>query len=511
MKKNLFYLFSVVCLLGLFTACSDDDDVQYPINEELSGAYKGSMDIYYEGIADPITSGLLQKVYISKASNDAIKFELKNFSVIGDPTEILVEDITVDHCVLKQKGDTYSFSGDQTLDIVVGKCNVNVSGQIGKGSLDMEINVDVIDRGLKVKVNFDGKKLSGSESSEAKILSFTFDKSVEANSIVKGEPVMMGSNITFSVGSDVAKEQLKALVPTITVSEKATINPASGVKADFASPVTYQVIAEDGTVSAYVVTCIKGDTYDFDEWYVVNRDSKEDLQYSEPVGGWVTTNAGLQMIKLMYSKLYSGPFSTVKIEPGVNSSAFAAQITTVNTTGQPSKLNGIIPAIPMITSGSLFTGTFQTDMKNTLNSTKFGVPYVAKPLKLKGHYKYIPGEKYYTCPDPTKPHVADIDESKTDQCSIVAVLYEVENDEEVLTGVNINTSDKVVLRAEMFSGFQEDWKAFDLDFNLESGKEYVTGKKYKLAIICSSSRWGDAFSGAPGSTLTVDELEVIAE
>lgn len=511
MRKNLFYLFACVFLMGVFTACSDDDDVKYPIDVELSGAYKGSMNIYYEGIADPIASGLIQKVYISKASDDAIKLELKDFSVTVGSAEILVGNITVDRCVLKQQGDIYTFSGNQSLDIVVGKCDVDVSGQIGKGDLDIEINVDAVDAGLKVKVNFDGKKLSGSESAEAKILSFTFDKSVEANSIVRGEPVITGTNIMVSVVSEATDQQLKALVPTILVSEKATVKPGSGVSQDFSSPVKYKVTAEDGTETVYIVTCAKGNTYNFDEWYVVNPDSKEDLQYSEPVGGWATTNAGLQMIKLMYSKLYSGPFSTVKVEPGANSSAYAASIKTVNTTGQASAVGGLIPAIPKITSGSLFTGVFKTVISNTLKSTQFGIPYFAKPIKLKGYFKYIPGEEYYTCPDPAKPNIANLDESKTDECSIVAVLYEVENDEEVLTGLDFNTSDKVVLRAELFSGLQEDWKAFELDFKQVGDKEYVKDKKYKLAIVCSSSRWGDGFSGAPGSTLTVDEFEVIAE
>ena len=42
MKKNLFYLFALICSMSLFTACSDDDDPVYPIEEELAGTYKGT-------------------------------------------------------------------------------------------------------------------------------------------------------------------------------------------------------------------------------------------------------------------------------------------------------------------------------------------------------------------------------------------------------------------------------------------------------------------------------------
>ena len=43
------------------------------------------------------------------------------------------------------------------------------------------------------------------------------------------------------------------------------------------------------------------------------------------------------------------------------------------------------------------------------------------------------------------------------------------------------------------------------------GKAYDKEKTYKLAIICSSSKEGDKFKGAVGSTLIVDELEVLGE
>jgi subtilisin family serine protease len=49
---------------------------------------------------------------------------------------------------------------------------------------------------------------------------------------------------------------ITALAPTIVVSDKATVNPASGVAQDFTSPVTYTVTAEDNTTQDYTVTVI---------------------------------------------------------------------------------------------------------------------------------------------------------------------------------------------------------------------------------------------------------------
>ncbi|WP_374692958.1 hypothetical protein [Bacteroides thetaiotaomicron] len=51
MKKRLLYLFMLISSVSLFMSCSDDDDVKYPVDSELAGAYKGTMDVYYVGVS----------------------------------------------------------------------------------------------------------------------------------------------------------------------------------------------------------------------------------------------------------------------------------------------------------------------------------------------------------------------------------------------------------------------------------------------------------------------------
>ena len=53
-----------------------------------------------------------------------------------------------------------------------------------------------------------------------------------------------------------AETDITQLVPTIVVSEGATVNPASGVAQDFTNPVTYTVTAQNGTTAEYTVTVI---------------------------------------------------------------------------------------------------------------------------------------------------------------------------------------------------------------------------------------------------------------
>ena len=84
------------------------------------------------------------------------------------------------------------------------------------------------------------------ESSEKQILSFSFASPAVEATITESAKTIVA---TVPVGTNVT-----ALVPVITISEKATVNPASGVPQDFTNPVTYTVTAEDGSTAAYIVT-----------------------------------------------------------------------------------------------------------------------------------------------------------------------------------------------------------------------------------------------------------------
>lgn len=71
----------------------------------------------------------------------------------------------MDNCALTKSGDAYKFSGNQTIKSCCGIMQYTVSGTVGKNAVDMVIDVDV-EGGMKVKVNYKGTKLSGSENTE---------------------------------------------------------------------------------------------------------------------------------------------------------------------------------------------------------------------------------------------------------------------------------------------------------------------------------------------------------
>lgn len=83
-------------------------------------------------------------------------------------------------------------------------------------------------------------------SSEKAITAFSF-----ANPAATGvvDEVAKTVALTVPYGTDVTN-----LVPTIAVSEHATVSPASGVAQDFTNPVTYTVTAQDLSTQTYAVT-----------------------------------------------------------------------------------------------------------------------------------------------------------------------------------------------------------------------------------------------------------------
>ena len=88
------------------------------------------------------------------------------------------------------------------------------------------------------------------ESSEKKILSFSFvSPAVEAVITESAKTIVA----TVPDGTSVT-----SMIPIITVSDKATVNPASGIPMDFTNPVSYIVTAEDGTQATYIVTVTFG-------------------------------------------------------------------------------------------------------------------------------------------------------------------------------------------------------------------------------------------------------------
>lgn len=524
MKKNLFfYLFAVLCTVSLFTSCSDDDEpaVTVPVSANVAGNYKGALNVTLKMETGDVPAGNVpaQLVSVTNAGENMVDLKISNFSFSG----MQLGDIEVSGCQLTDAGNgKYTFTATSSMDVTgLLSAGIKANGVFEDKTLTLDLDIDDVKLmgspvPYTVKVAYSGTKLSGTESSEAKILSFVFDKEVAAaNAVVMGEPVIdeTSKTIKFTVNSEATAEELAALVPTIEVSEKATVTPASGEVGDFSNgkTVTYTVTAENGTTAEYVASVSSQvAVYGFETWVAGVEDQEPENTFYNP-DGWCSSNAGVQLLKAF--GLAEG--YVVEATNDAHSGEKAALITSIDTKGADW-------GAPKVTTGSLFLGTFIPDMSNTLNSTKFGIPYSAKPVSLKGWYKYTPGQDFYVVneqPYDQHCHEAVLDKTKTDEFMISVVLYETEEYDtkkwsDCLTGAadtekNIYTSSRVAAIAQLTGGEQTEWKEFNL--TLDWKKEYNADTKYRMAIICSASKDGDKFWGAPGSTLIVDDFELVAE
>ena len=176
-----------------------------------------------------------------------------------------------------------------------------------------------------------------------------------------------------------------------------------------------------------------------------------------------------------------------------------------------------------IAAGNMFVGAFNVSnaLQAPLEATRFGFPFTKMPVKLTGWYKYKCGEQ-----------LTGVDGNPVsggrDKGDFYAVLYQVDSTDETLDGDLFPSGNpalanppydidpRIVLMARIDNTVETDeWTWFELDFEPQNGKTVdrallETGS-YKLAVVFTSSISGAYFQGAVGSTLWVDEVNIVCE
>ena len=169
-----------------------------------------------------------------------------------------------------------------------------------------------------------------------------------------------------------------------------------------------------------------------------------------------------------------------------------------------------------IAAGSLFMGKFFIDqvLYNTLRATRFGISIDSEPTAIKGYYKYKLGEKF------TDKNLNEV-VGRIDEASIYAVIYQNKDSEgndyylygdDLLDLDNLLTSNALVVRIARLSSVPatDEWTEFEMTFEGEElDRQKLKDKKYNLALVFSSSKDGAQFEGAIGSTLYIDEVEIM--
>ena len=328
------------------------------------------------------------------------------------------------------------------------------------------------------------------------------------NSRLIGAPVVENNRVVFRAKPSI---DLTALAPQFTITEGATVVPASGTVRDFTTPQTYTVTSQDGKWSKeYTFTFILSEPktrYSFEHFEKTGR-------YYDFYELEVTPNAATGQNDTIKDYWASGnkafligtsdpaTFPTSVEETGVIGSAVHLETKSAGTWGAALKMP--------IAAGNLFLGTFNNSvaLKTPRKATQFGVPFSRKPLRLKGWYKYTPGAKVT---DASNKEVT----GRADSLDIYAVFYESPlPDKPHLDGDNVLTDESIVALARLDDkSAKEQFTQFNIPFvyRKEIDAEKLANPEYNLTIVFSSSIDGAYFIGAAGSTLIVDEVELICD
>ena len=478
-----------------YTATATFDEPTFPIDEQLAGEYKGLIDITLN--ESPVGTDIPKNITVAKVNDTTVSLLLEDFSFEG----IVLGTIQIDSCFLSLSDtpeEEYRFSGGQTLSLVLGELPTTVNGTFSSdGSIFINIAIDF--NGIPVDVTFNGTKLTGNESSEALITSFTFDASNSANAAVHSTTIDQ-ENHTISVITTQEGGDLTALVPTIEISAEASISPASGESINLSNgqTVTYTVTAEDGTENIYTVLVYGRAAYfyDFETW-------EAGTMYDDILNpaGWATCNDAVALIKNMGPIFgdvsYDGEYPVRPTDEGVEGKG--AIIESVYTTGG-SILGQKIPAV---TSGTIFLGTFNAmaAMQDPMATTEFGILFDDKPLTVSGWLKYTPGTDFYD----ENGNIID----QQDLGTVNAVLYEVTSEDETLNGSNIYTSEAICATGSFETAGVAEFTEFSFDLNYV--KDYDPAKTYKLAVIFAASKEGNQYRAASGSIMVVDNVTIVCE
>ena len=358
------------------------------------------------------------------------------------------------------------------------------------------------------------------ELSEKEMLQFNLEGQT-GNTIFKDDTL-----INITVPEEVYLFNLSSLSAThIKISDYATVSPTVGEKQDFSKPVAYTVTAEDGSKKTYYVIVQRGGSGEiqlpnsgFEFWHDAEFGTTRyiDIGVDKDNKTWATGNQGAAFAIGLgaEAELPSQPYER-------NNGKTAAKLSTQDMGALAATFGG-----KGIAAGNLFTGRFEIGTVTNAHPV-FGTPYTETPVAFKIDYKYTPAEGLMN--GKRQPI-----EGK-DAADIYVILEKREGENAIRLGAGW-------LRV---SETQEEWKTEEVDIKYarnnrapEDVSEYAkyvlkyghdgdtsvsdpglmpeatwgditTDKPTHIIAVFSSSYLGDYFIGAPGSTLLVDNFELI--
>lgn len=337
-------------------------------------------------------------------------------------------------------------------------------------------------------------------NAEADIISCTVD-----SDILKKDPVIQNERVQIFVK---AFADLTSQAPVFSLSPGATISPKSGTNLDFTNPQFYTVTSEDGHSQKiyevqYITTAI-GSKYSFEHVRIENN--KFDVFYeinqeNQNIMDWASGNSGFS---LTGTAANPDDYPTARLAAGKEGQGVKL---ITRSTGNL----GATMGKPMA-AGNLFMGEFDlaNSIINPLKSLRLGMPVEIVPYAVKGFFKYKAGNVYKE---------GNIENpNKKDSWDCYAIFFETDSKLKYLDGTNKFTHENVIAIARISSEARietEEWTSFHIPFvfkdNWKLDEQKLRDGKYSITLVFTSSIDGDTFAESEGSTLLIDEVEIIHE
>ncbi len=162
-------------------------------------------------------------------------------------------------------------------------------------------------------------------------------------------------------------------------------------------------------------------------------------------------------------------------------------------------------------SASLYTGKFNSLVGTSGAKIDFGQPFTSRPTALHGFFRYSTSTIDYLGSN-TPSEFGLVKGSSLDACSIYIALatkaYQIDNTD-TSTFIDFQNDSNIIAYGELplseCVSTNGQWKEFTIELDYRS----QTVKPSYLILVCSSSRYGDYFTGSTSSLMYVDDMNFI--
>ncbi len=356
------------------------------------------------------------------------------------------------------------------------------------------------------------------------IYTFTFNVSTEASTKLAVAEANAWSNFAYVEGSIVSttgeldpasmsfEYKLASSDSWITVA--ATSTDQTSFKATLSgltpnSTYNYRMIYQKGsdsfTSNAAVFTTEKEGSLpngNMDDWYKSGKTwyaISENAYTTDGGSFWDSSNPGTT----------TGAGALVNVNPTQGNAS------TVHTTGGKSaELKSQYASafsIGKFAAASLYTGKFNSLVGTNGAKIDFGQPFTSRPTQLHGWFQYSTAAIDYV--GSNTPSSLNIVKGETpDVCSIYIALttkvYQIDNTD-TSTFIDFYNDEGIVAYGELplseSVSTNGAWKEFTINLKYHS----LTTKPTHIIIVCSSSKYGDYFTGSTSSVMYLDDMELI--